>query len=113
MEALRWLEYLKPGGSMIVNDFEIPSVPILLGAARYPAGILEELSQKVKIHAIKATERAEALGNAKIMNIVLLGALVKTLGLTDLDWKGVIRASVKKGFEDLNIRAFEEGGHML
>ena len=29
MEALRWLEYLKPDGKMVINDFEIPSAPIL------------------------------------------------------------------------------------
>ena len=29
MEALRALPYLKKGGKMVVNDFEIPSMPIL------------------------------------------------------------------------------------
>ena len=36
MEALRWIEYLKKDGRMVINDFEIPSVPILMGAASYP-----------------------------------------------------------------------------
>ena len=31
MEALRWIEYLKEGGKMVINDFEIPSVPIQTG----------------------------------------------------------------------------------
>ena len=40
MEALRWIEYLNPKGSMVINDFEIPSVPILMGKKKYPPGIL-------------------------------------------------------------------------
>ena len=29
MEALRWFKYLKPNGKVIVNDYEIDSMPIL------------------------------------------------------------------------------------
>jgi len=49
MEALRWVPYLKEGGKMVINDHEIPSVPILMGQAEYPQGILEELSAKTSI----------------------------------------------------------------
>ena len=88
MEALRWLEYLKPDGKMVINDFEIPSVPILMGAAKYPEGIIEELSSKCD---------------------TLLGALVKAMNVSGIDWKEVITKNVKKGFEELNIKAFEAG----
>lgn len=43
MEALRWLEYLKPDGVAIINNYRIPSAPILAGKADYPDGILEEI----------------------------------------------------------------------
>jgi indolepyruvate ferredoxin oxidoreductase beta subunit len=109
MEALRWLEYLKPGGRLLVNDFEIPSAPILMGLAPYPAGILDKLAGRAKVSVLKAAEIAEELGSAKIMNVVLLGALVEALGVTGPDWNAMIRGSVKKAFEELNIRAFDEG----
>jgi indolepyruvate ferredoxin oxidoreductase beta subunit len=109
MEALRWLEYLKPGGRMVINDFEIPSVPILMGVAEYPQGILEELSTKAAVSVCGAAEIAAELGAAKAMNVVLLGALVKALGMDGVDWKAMIAKNVKKDFADLNIRAFEEG----
>ena len=73
MEALRWIEYLNPKGSMVINDFEIPSVPILMGKKEYPPGILDELYSKVNIKVFKAGEIANQLGNPKTMNIVLLG----------------------------------------
>lgn len=43
------------------------------------------------------------------MNIVLLGALVKAMNVSGIDWKEVITKNVKKGFEELNIKAFEAG----
>lgn len=109
MEALRWIEYLKPDGAMVINDFEIPSVPILMGKKDYPAGILDELNQKVGIKVFKAGEIAEALGNPRTMNIVLLGSIIKAMNLTDIDWDSIIRKSVKKGFEDVNIKALQAG----
>lgn len=109
MEALRWLEYLKEGGKIIINDFEIPSVPIQQGKAKYPQGIIEELSSKAKVFVFKAGEIAESLGNRKTMNIVLLGAMIKAMDMGDVDWEKVIEANVKKGFEEININAFRRG----
>ena len=92
-----------------INDFEIPSVPILMGAAKYPEGIIEELSSKCDTLTVKAADIAGELGNGKAMNIVLLGALVKAMNVSGIDWKEVITKNVKKGFEELNIKAFEAG----
>lgn len=109
MEALRWLSFLRPDGKMVINDFEIPSAPILMGQAEYPEGILEDLGGKVEILSIRAGEIAENLGNPKAMNVVLLGALVKAMDVEGVDWHKAIENNVKKGFEELNIKAFEAG----
>ena len=109
MEALRWLEYLKPGGKMVINDFVIPSAPILMGAAVYPEGIIEELSALVDTFVIKAEDIAESLGNIKAMNIVLLGALVSRMDVPDVDWEKIIKRNVKAAFVELNTEAFKKG----
>lgn len=109
MEALRWIEFLRQDGKMVINDFEIPSVPILMGKEEYPQEILEELSQNVSLLVIKAAEIAENLGNSKAMNIVLLGALVKAMKVKGVDWKKAIENNVKKQFKELNFKAFDEG----
>lgn len=109
MEALRWIEYLKKGGKMVINDFEIPSVPIQQGAAKYPEGILDELVHKAKVSVFKAGEIAAELGNSKTMNVVLLGALVKAMDIPGIDWEEVIKTNVKQGFEEINIKAFRAG----
>jgi len=109
MEALRMLEYLKKDGVMVVNDHAIPSMPILTGAAEYPEGIVEELKSKVKTIVFKAAEVARELGNPRTQNIVLLGALVKAIGLENLDWDKAIEQEVKPRFVEINKKALQKG----
>jgi indolepyruvate ferredoxin oxidoreductase beta subunit len=109
MEALRMLEYLKKDGVMVVNDHAIPSMPILTGAAEYPEGIVEELKSKVKTIVFKAAEVARELGNPRTQNIVLLGALVKAIGLENLDWDKAIEQEVKPKFVEINKKALQKG----
>ncbi len=109
MEALRYLEFLKPEGKVVVNAYKIPSAPILMGKADYPEGIIELLKEKAATSVIDAAKIALDLGNAKVMNVVLLGALVKAMALNHIDWEEVIKNTVKKEFIDINIKAFREG----
>lgn len=110
MEALRWLGHLKKGGKLVVNDFEIQPVPVNLGTAEYPEGIIEELKTKAPVLAVKAGDIAAQLGNPKAMNVVLLGALVKAIGtLDDVDWDKQIEKTVKPKFVELNKKAFKTG----
>ncbi|MDR1778581.1 MAG: indolepyruvate oxidoreductase subunit beta [Clostridiales Family XIII bacterium] len=115
MEALRWVEFLKPGGGYIINDNEIPSVPILMGAAKYPEGILADLSAKARTRIIDANAIAEKLGNKQTQNIVLLGAAIRALSeagdtaLAGIDWDGIIAKNVKEKFVDVNKKALQEG----
>ncbi|SHN53228.1 indolepyruvate oxidoreductase subunit beta [Desulfitobacterium chlororespirans] len=109
MEALRWLKYLKPEGKVVVNDFEIPSMPIITGKADYPAGIIEELSGRVRTTVIDAARQAEALGNPKVMNVILLGTIITAMNLKAIDWAKIIRDNVKPQLAELNIQALEVG----
>ncbi len=113
MEACRWLEYLKPDGALVVNNYEIPPVPIQIGTADYPEGILDALDKKAKTTALDAVGIAKEIGNPKTMNVVLLGALVKAMGITDIDWEAAIKKTVKERFIDINILAFNKGMEMV
>lgn len=112
MEALRWLEYLKINGKVIVNDYEIPSMPVLSGTAEYPEGILDELYAKTDMIVLDAAGAAENLGNAKTMNVVLLGAAIRLLELDEIDWPAIIKENVKPQFVALNLKALEIGKEM-
>ena len=113
MEALRWLEYLKPDGQVVVNDYRINPMPVISGAAVYAPDILEQLQKVAKVTAIDAAGLAASLGNPKVMNIVLLGATVKAMGLEQIDWERIIRENVKPAFVDVNIQALHAGAKAL
>lgn len=113
MEAMRWIEYLKPQGKMVVNDYAIPSAPVLSGKVEYPKGIVDELKEKVNTVAIDAAEEARQLGNIKTQNIIMLGALIKAMGIDEVDWESVIKEEVKEKFVDINLKAFNIGKDLV
>ncbi len=109
MEALRWLNYLKPTGKVIVNQYQLPPMPVITGEAVYAADIIEDLRAHADVTVVNAAAIASELGNPKAMNIVLLGAIIKAMQLTDIDWEQLIRETVKPAFVDLNIKAVHRG----
>ncbi|MCL2699209.1 MAG: indolepyruvate oxidoreductase subunit beta [Defluviitaleaceae bacterium] len=114
MEALRWLEYLRPDGRVVVNDYRINPMPVVSGTAEYPADILDELRAKVKdITVVNAFDEAVALGNPKVLNIILLGATIEMMGFTDIDWDAIIAEEVKADFVKLNQAALAKGRELM
>jgi indolepyruvate ferredoxin oxidoreductase, beta subunit len=110
VEAVRWLSYLKQGGALVVNDYEIYSAPVLIGQEKYPEGVIEKLEEKVEnLKVFNAAELAENLGNIKVQNIVILGALIKALGLENLEWAEVIKEQLPEKMHEINIKALEAG----
>ncbi|WP_161874153.1 indolepyruvate oxidoreductase subunit beta [Ihubacter sp. rT4E-8] len=110
MEALRTLDYLKPDGAVVVNTERIPSMTVLTGVEEYANDVIEEIEKSADhVHAMDASKMAADLGNVKAANVILLGALVKLMGLDDIDWEDIIRKNVKEKFIDLNLKAFKVG----
>jgi len=110
VEAVRWLDYLKKGGTLVVNDNEIYSLPVLTGAAKYPAEIIEKLVAEVpNTKVLNAGEIAKKLGNMRAQNLVLLGALVKAMRLDDIDWNEVLDELIPPKLLELNKKAFAAG----
>jgi len=70
---------------------------------------LEDIAAKVETTVLNATEEAEKIGNPRGQNILLVGTVVKLLGLEGIDWKGVIAQNVKPQFVEMNQRAFDKG----
>ena len=113
LEAYRALPYLKKGGSIITDEREIYSVPVLTGACAYPHDSLERLRAVVpRLMVIRAAEKAEALGNIKAQNIVLLGALVRAMGLEQADWHALIAQMVPPKAVAMNLAAYDAGYDM-
>ncbi len=113
MEALRWLEYLKPQGKIIVNNYRIDSMPVLNGKATYYETEIEDELNRLNATIINAADKAKDMGNTKVMNIILLGALVKSMSLEYIDWETIIRENIKEKFININLEAFKIGMEMI
>ena len=109
MEALRYLKYLKPEGKVVVDNYRLNSVSTLVGKFEYKEEEIDSELKRLNAKIIDAAQKAEELGNAKVMNVILLGSLVKSMKLEKIDWEDIIRKNVKEKFADLNIKAFRVG----
>ena len=109
LEALRYAHYVKPGGTIVVNDHEVE--PIRLADERpYPADAIEFLEGKgFKVLALGATEKAIALGNHRAANVVMLGALAAALDIADEVWEQTLAQRIPERFSILNQEAFSAG----
>ena len=110
LEALRKLDYLNDDGKLIVNRFQISPSSVMNGDAEYPADIEPWIIENVKNQLfVDTSEALKTIGNAKSLNIMMLGVLSQYLDFTTDDWHNAIRSLVKPKFIDLNISAFEKG----
>ena len=109
MEAVRYAEFLRPGGPAVINDYEIPSSTISAGLCQYPAGCLEAMKSHFRCLTLNAGAIALELGNAKCMNVVLFGAMTKAMDFGPIDWEQVIRETVPAASLELNLRAYQAG----
>ena len=109
MEAVRYAEFLKPGGVAVINNYELPSSTIAAGLCEYPAGCLEAMETHFRCVTLDAAAEALKLGSAKCMNVVLFGAMAKALDLDRIDWESVIARVVPEKFLALNLAAYQAG----
>ena len=111
-EALRYVEFLKPGGAAVVNEHTIEPITVTSGGAHYPTE--EELKATYgqlteRLYLVPGTTIAQELGNARAANVVLLGALSTFLDVPLETWLEVIAARVPPKYMELNRQAFLKG----
>ena len=110
LEALRWIEFLKPNGIVIVNEQMISPMPVIIGAAKYPADVFDRLDRAgVQTVRVDAPAIAAQSGNPKAVNIVLLGMLAKRLPMARELWLDAIAAKSPAPFVSANQEAFNKG----
>ncbi|MDR0947322.1 MAG: indolepyruvate oxidoreductase subunit beta [Ruminococcus sp.] len=111
-EGARNLPYLKKGGNAVINTAKIKPLSVSLGNAVYDeAAITGYINENSSATFIDAEKIAVSLGNAKCINIVMLGAAFGK-GFLNFGKETLIEAiksTVKPQFTELNINAFEKG----
>lgn len=112
LEAARFADYLRKGGVALVNDYSIPPVTVSSGTSIYPSDelIRESLDMLAdEQHWVNGLAIAEALGNVKTANVVLIGAFSAMIDLPDDIVLAAIEARVPAKHLAINRQAFTAG----
>jgi indolepyruvate ferredoxin oxidoreductase, beta subunit len=113
LEGLRYLNMLRPNARVLMGDFRIDPLSVSAGADQYPddGEVVHVLSQVTKdYHFAPTIEIADKLGNSRVHNIVLLGALSAQMQEIPQEvWLEVIAERVPPKHVELNRAAFLAG----
>jgi indolepyruvate ferredoxin oxidoreductase beta subunit len=119
IETLRYIEFLKPSGVIILNDYIWQPVGSTFERVNNNVEKYVEISEikqilnklTNKIYLINALKLATEAGNTLTSNVVLLGALSKLEGfpISKNQLKSVIPQVVPKKAIDVNLWAFDLG----
>ena len=116
LEALRYINWVKPEGKILINKQEIFPPAVSLGNMAYPQEVEKTFKKYFKnnIWMIDGQGIAKKLGNAQAANVVLVGAFSNFFpNVKDEQWMDAIKGLLAPKLHDLNIKAFYEGKKAL
>lgn len=112
LEAARWLDWLRPGGHVVVNTQQIVPMSVSVGDAVYPPAedILAALRARARrVVVVDGLGLAEQAGEVRAVNSVILGALSALLDTPERTWEEAIVHRVPAQYADVNRAAFRLG----
>jgi indolepyruvate ferredoxin oxidoreductase beta subunit len=116
LESLRMAEFLRPEGTVLLNEYKIPPVAVATGGARYPTD--EEVQRTLaaaarSVYTFNATAKAQELGNVKVVNVLMLGALSALLDIELRIWEEAVSSYVPDKLKAVNLKAFHTGRTLI
>ncbi len=112
LEAARWIEWLRPGGTVVINEQKIVPMSVSVGDAVYPdrQAILSAVEARAgRVVTLDGLALAERAGNIRTVNTVILGALSALLDTPPEVWEEAIVRRVPPRYADVNRAAFRLG----
>jgi indolepyruvate ferredoxin oxidoreductase beta subunit len=116
LEALRYINWVKPTGKIIINRQAILPPSVTLGQMEYPKDVEQTFKKycKSNVWIINGQEIARKLGNIQAANVVLVGAFSNFFPEVKVDqWTDTIKVLLAPKLHDLNIKAFYAGREAL
>ncbi|MBO4527753.1 MAG: 2-oxoacid:acceptor oxidoreductase family protein, partial [Victivallales bacterium] len=97
-------------GKAAVSKQRLIPVTVSTGRATYPADLDERLTRSFGVlKYIDCCAIALKLGDLRLANTVMVGALSGWLGLPEASWQGAVERSVKTGLVENNMAALKAG----
>jgi indolepyruvate ferredoxin oxidoreductase, beta subunit len=110
LEGMRNLHYLKPSGIVIMSAKKIvpPTADPLKNP--YPDDVERKLlAEGHHVDVIDSTAIAKEIGNMKVENVIMVGALSTYLEFPMAAWEQAIAESVPSKTVQINVEAFKKG----
>ena len=112
METLRYLEYLKPEGKVIINNNEVFPPSVNLGEENYPEDSLDIVNTCfADVKVVDASEMAREAGNVRMANTIVLGLLSTYIDVAASIWEEVLGDSFQEKIISGNLAAFKLGSN--
>ena len=115
LEALRYVHFLAPKGRLLYDTHRIDPLPVSIGAVERPTDekLEERIAARVPVRqAVPAFATALKLGNARVQNVVMLGAVSRFLEFPVESYEQAITRLVKPKVVELNLKAFAAGRNL-
>lgn len=115
LEALRFAHFVhQDDGVILVNDFEIIPGSVSGAAESYPHTAIDYLlARGLTAISLPASNIARDLGDGRMANVVMLGALSKLLPIQSHSWDKALKIRLPARFLDGNMKAFKEGQKLV
>ena len=110
LEALRYLHYLSPQPTILLNEQRLNPPSVSLGNEAYPEKIPDTLSRRAKIFKnIPGRKLALQAGDGRAVNVVLLGTLSSLLSIPEKIWTDNLLRRFPPKAGKVNLEAFRLG----
>jgi indolepyruvate ferredoxin oxidoreductase beta subunit len=110
LEGLRNDFYLKHGATVVISARRIAPLNAGISEAAYPEDAAARLAAAgFRVVAVDSLALARELGNMKVENVIMVGALSSFLDFPEEKWEQAISESVPKKTVQINIEAFKKG----
>jgi len=115
LEALRFAHYAHPdSGVILVNVYEIIPGSVAGAAELYPYQTIEYLQAKgLTVKPLAASQIARDLGDGRMANVVMIGALSVLLPIPQTSWQKALQIRLPARYLDNNKKAFAAGLQLM
>jgi indolepyruvate ferredoxin oxidoreductase beta subunit len=112
LEAIRYINWVKPEGKIIINNQTVFPPAVNLGLTEYPKDVDKTFKKYFKdnVHMIDGQDIARNLGNLQAANVVIVGAFSSFFPeLKEELFVEAIKSLLAPKLHDLNVKALYEG----
>ena len=111
LEGLRYINWVKKGGKVLLNLQEIYPPAVNLGKMKYPEKVVGTFKKFFKRDSfgVDGLDIALKCGDARAVNIVMLGAFSNFFDIPEEAWEKNLLQHLPEKVQLLNLNAFREG----